>query len=145
MTLLDRQKQIVTEFSGLKDWEDRYKKLIELGKLLPDLPDDKKTDDSKVKGCQSQVWMHAQLVDGKVLFEADSDALLVRGLVYMLLKVYSGAKPEEIVSTPPDFVKDIGLESKLSPSRANGLYSMIKQMKYYAMAFQSLQSQKRSH
>ena len=100
MTLLERQKQIVTEFSGLKDWEERYKKLIELGKLLPDLPDDKKSEDSKVKGCQSQVWMHARLDDGKVLYEADSDALLVRGLVYMLLKVYSGAKPEEIVSTP---------------------------------------------
>ena len=143
MSVIERQQQIVKEFPSLTDWEDRYRKLIELGKKLPDLPDGKKTEDSRVKGCQSQVWMHARLEDGKVLFEADSDALVVRGLVYMLLKVYSGAQPAEIVSTPPDFVKEIGLESKLSPSRANGLFSMIKQMKYYAMAFQSLQSLRR--
>ncbi len=145
MTLLERQKQIVAEFSGLSDWEARYKKLIEFGKHLPELPDAKKTEDSKVKGCQSQVWMHARLEDERVIFEADSDALLVRGLVAMLVKMYSGARPEEIISTPPDFVKDIGLESKLSPSRANGLFSMIKQMKYYAMAFQSLLAQTRQN
>jgi cysteine desulfuration protein SufE len=137
MDLSARQKQIVQEFSGFSDWEARYKKLIELGKQLPDLPDSKKTEESKVKGCQSQVWMHARLDDGRVFYEADSDALLVRGLVSMLLKVYSGSTPLEIISTPPDFVKEIGLESKLSPSRANGLFSMIKQMKYYAMAFQA--------
>jgi cysteine desulfuration protein SufE len=140
MDLIAKQKQIVSEFSGLSDWEDRYKKLIELGKALPDLPDSKKTEDSKVKGCQSQVWMHARLEDGRVIYEADSDALLVRGIVAMLLKVYSGSTPAEIISTPPDFVKEIGLESKLSPSRANGLFSTIKQMKYYAMAFQAMQS-----
>jgi cysteine desulfuration protein SufE len=138
MDLVERQKQIVSEFSGFSDWEDRYRKLIELGKQLPDLPDSKKTEDAKVKGCQSQVWIHARLENGRVIFEADSDALLVRGLVAMLLKVYSGATPAEIIATPPDFVKEIGLESKLSPSRANGLFSMIKQMKYYALAFQSM-------
>ncbi|MGZ6480491.1 MAG: SufE family protein [Bdellovibrionales bacterium] len=136
--LLDRQKKIVAEFSGLSNWEDRYKKLIELGKALPDLPDEKKLEDYKVKGCQSQVWFHAKLVDGKVIFEADSDALLVRGLVALLLRIYSDATPDEILVTPPDFVKEIGLESKLSPSRANGLFSMIKQIKYYAMAFQAM-------
>lgn len=140
MTLAERQKQIVAEFQSLTDWEDRYKKLIELGKALPDLPEGKKSDDFKVKGCQSQVWMHARLEDGRVKFEADSDALLVRGLVALLLRVYSDATPAEILSTPPDFVKEIGLESKLSPSRANGLFSMIKQMKFYAMAFQAMQS-----
>jgi cysteine desulfuration protein SufE len=135
MSLKDRQNEIVAEFSGLTDWEDRYKKLIELGKALPNLPDSKKLDDFKVKGCQSQVWIHARMEDGHILFEADSDALLVRGLVALLLRVYSNATPAEILSTPPDFVKEIGLESKLSPSRANGLISMIKQMKFYAMAF----------
>jgi cysteine desulfuration protein SufE len=135
MSLKDRQNEIVAEFSGLTDWEDRYKKLIELGKALPELPDSKKLEDFKVKGCQSQVWIHARMEDGRILFEADSDALLVRGLVALLLRVYSNATPAEIMATPPDFVKEIGLESKLSPSRANGLFSMIKQMKFYAMAF----------
>lgn len=135
---MDRQKEIVREFENLSTWEDRYKKLIEIGKVLPELPAAKKLEDYKVKGCQSQVWMYAKLSDGKVIFEADSDALLVRGLVALLLRIYSNATPAEILTTPPDFVKDIGLESKLSPSRANGLLSMIKQMKYYAMAFQSL-------
>jgi cysteine desulfuration protein SufE len=137
MGLKERQAAVVAEFSGLGDWEDRYKKLIEIGKALPDLPDSKKLEDFKVKGCQSQVWMHARLENGKIVFEADSDALLVRGLVALLLKVYSNATPKEILETPPDFVKEIGLENKLSPSRANGLFSMIKQMKFYAMAFQA--------
>ena len=138
MTLADRQKQIVGEFAGLASWEDRYKKLIEIGRALPELPDAKKTEDNKVKGCQSQVWIQARVENGRVLFEGDSDALLVRGLVALLLRVYSDATPDEILSTPPDFVKEVGLESKLSPSRANGLYSMIKQIKYYALAYQAL-------
>lgn len=136
MTLAERQNEVVAEFAGLADWEQRYKKLIELGKQLPDLPDEKKLEDFKVKGCQSQVWMHARMENGRIYFEADSDALLVRGLVALLLRVYSGATPQEILTTPPDFVREIGLENKLSPSRANGLFSMIKQMKFYAMAFQ---------
>ncbi len=139
VTLSERQKQIVAEFAGLHDWEERYKKLIEIGKSLPELPDAKKLEDFKVKGCQSQVWMHARLEDGRIIFEGDSDALLVRGLVALLLRVYSDATPTEILNTPPEFVKQIGLESKLSPSRANGLFSMIKQIKFYAMAF-SLQA-----
>lgn len=143
MNLMDRQKQIVAEFSGLNDWEDRYKKLIEFGKQLPELPDAKKTEEARIKGCQSQVWMHARLEGGNVVYEADSDALLVRGLVALLLRLYSGAGPEEIIRTAPDFVKEIGLESKLSPSRANGLFSMIKQIKYYAMAYQAMQAQQR--
>lgn len=135
MNIQERQKQIVAEFANLTDWEDRYKKLIEIGKALPELPDAKKLEDFKVKGCQSQVWIHARMEDGRVVFEADSDAILVRGLVALLLRVYSDATPAEILNTPPEFVKDIGLESKLSPSRANGLFSMIKQIKFYAMAF----------
>lgn len=138
MDMKQRQQAVIAEFSGLADWEDRYKKLIELGKVLPELPENKKLEDFKVKGCQSQVWIHARLEGGRVIFEADSDALLVRGLVALLLRVYSDATPKEILETHPDFVKEIGLESKLSPSRANGLFSMVKQMKYYAMAFASL-------
>lgn len=137
MNIVDRQSQVVREFENLSSWEDRYKKLIELGKALPDLPDDMKLEDFKVKGCQSQVWMHARLENGKVIFAADSDAILVRGLVALLLRVYSDATPAEILSTAPEFVKQIGLEGKLSPSRANGLFSMIKQMKFYALAFQA--------
>jgi cysteine desulfuration protein SufE len=138
MSILERQKAVVDEFQGISSWEDRYKKIIEIGKALPELPEAKKLDDYKVKGCQSQVWMHAGFEKGKIIFEADSDALIVRGLVALLLRIYSGASPDEILATPPDFIKDIGLESKLSPSRANGLYAMVKQMKFYAMAFQSI-------
>jgi cysteine desulfuration protein SufE len=140
MTIQERQKQVVAEFAGIQDWEGRYQKIIEIGKKLPELAEAKKLEDYKVKGCQSQVWMHAKLEDGKIVFEADSDALIVRGLVALLLRVYSGSSPKEVLETPPDFIKDIGLETKLSPSRANGLFSMVKQMKFYAMAFQSLQN-----
>ncbi len=136
LSVAERQTQVVAEFAGRTDWEDRYKLLIEIGKSLPDLPAEKRLEDFKVKGCQSQVWIHARFQDGRVYFEADSDALLVKGLVALLLRVYSGATPQEILQTPPDFVRDIGLESKLSPSRANGLISMIKQMRFYALAFQ---------
>ena len=137
MTLQERQKQIVAEFAGLTDWEDRYKKLIEIGKALPDLPDDLKTEECKVKGCQRQVWMNARMENGRVIYSADSDALLVRGLVALLLRVFSDATPKEILEAQPDFVREIGLESKLSPSRANGLFSMIKQIKFFAIAFAS--------
>lgn len=139
MNLTERQNQIVQEFQNVSDWEGRYKRLIELGKALPDLPEELKTDDFKVKGCQSQVWIHAKLENDLVIFSADSDALLVRGLVALLLRIYSRATPREILETPITFVREIGLESKLSPSRANGLLSMIKQIKFYALAFGSLQ------
>lgn len=138
-SLMDRQKQLVSEFSKLSSWEDRYKHLIGVGKELPAMNDEKKLDEVKVKGCQSQVWLHARLDDQqRIHFEADSDAMIVRGLVAVLLRVYSDATPDEILSTPPDFIKEIGFETNLSPSRANGLYSMIKQIMYYATAFKSL-------
>jgi len=135
MNLIERQNQIVSEFENLPDWEARYKKLIEIGKALPGLPDEKKLEDFKVKGCQSQVWIHARVENGKIFFDADSDALLVRGLIALLLRVYSNATPAEILAAAPDFVGKIGLESKLTPSRANGLFAMIKQIKFYALAF----------
>ena len=140
MSVRERQAEVVEEFSRLATWEDRYKKLIELGKSLPPLDDARKTEDARIRGCQSQVWMHGHLDGGRVRFEADSDAILVRGIVALLLRVYSDQSPTDIMTTPPDFVKQIGLESKLSPSRANGLFAMIKQMKYFALAFNAAAS-----
>lgn len=132
-----RQEALVQEFEALASWEDRYKKLIELGRKLADMPEELKTESNKVKGCQSQVWLFAKLNEqGEMLLWGDSDALLVKGLVAVLLRVYSGAKPEEILQTPPEFLKTLGFESHLSPSRANGLHSMLKQIKFFATAFQ---------
>lgn len=122
------------------DWEKKYEKLIELGKKWPGLSESEKNDDIKVKGCQSQVWIKAELKDGKVIFKGDSDALIVRGLVALVLSVYTNEAPDIILKTEPYFVKDLGFDTGLSPSRTNGLFSMIKQIKYYAAAFQYLLS-----
>ena len=141
-TLKERADQMSDEFAKLSTWEDRYKKIIALGKSLPYLPEEMRTEDVKVKGCQSQVWLHAKLnPQGEIEFQGDSDALLVKGLVALLLKIYSGSTPEEILTTPPDFLKSIGFEGNLSPSRANGLFSMLKQIRYYAAAFGMLKNQ----
>lgn len=132
----ERQHQIIEEFQSLKDWEDRYKKIIEMGRQLPDMPEDLKTEENKVKGCQSQVWLHAQLTThGEMILQGDSDAMIVKGLVAMLLRVYSGVNPNEILKTPPEFLRALGFESHLSPSRANGLHAMLKQIRLYATAF----------
>ncbi|PIS11816.1 MAG: Fe-S metabolism protein SufE [Bdellovibrio sp. CG10_big_fil_rev_8_21_14_0_10_47_8] len=137
-----RSDQAAKDFQNLNSWEDRYKKIISMGKSLPDLPDTLRTEESKVKGCQSQVWLHAKLnSQGDIEFQGDSDALLVKGLVALLLQIYSGVTPEEILSTPPDFLKAIGFEGNLSPSRANGLFAMIKQIRYFATAFAMLKKQ----
>jgi cysteine desulfuration protein SufE len=134
--IVDRQKQIISEFEALSDWEDRYRKIIEMGRQLGDMPEDLKTEDNKVKGCQSQVWLYAQLnSQGEMLIQGDSDAMIVKGLVALLLRVYSGAKPDEILQSPPEFLKALGFEGHLSPSRANGLHSMLKQIRLYATAF----------
>ena len=135
----ERQAKLIEEFNALPNWEDRYKRLIELGKALPEMPAALHDEKFKVRGCQSQVWLHAELTPEKaVRFQADSDALIVKGLVAVLLMVYSNAKPEEILSASPQFLKDLGFEGHLSPSRANGLYAMLKQILYYAQAFQAL-------
>lgn len=139
MNIQDRQKAIVTEFSQLESWEDRYKKIIELGKALPAMPEELKTESNIVKGCQSQVWLSASLNEhGEVVLLGDSDALIVKGLVSLLLSLYSGSAPAEILQTPPEFLKTLGFEGNLSPSRANGLHSMLKQIKLYATAFDYL-------
>jgi cysteine desulfuration protein SufE len=137
--VVKRQEKLAQEFAQAGDWEARYKLLIEKGKHLPALPPEIMTDTYKVKGCQSQVWLHAGLSpDGRVELRADSDALIAKGLVAVLLEVYSNTKPDEILAAPTTFLKDLGFEGGLSPSRANGLYAMLKQILYYAQAFQAL-------
>lgn len=131
----ERQKKIISEFSNISDWEVRYKKIIEMGKSLSQLPEEFYVEDLKVKGCQSQVWLKADFVDEKVFFRGDSDALIVKGLLSLVLYVYSGSTPEEIISTSPEFIKILGFEKNLTPSRTNGLFSMIKQIKFYGTAY----------
>lgn len=140
MSIEVKAQEMVAMFSKVADWEQKYEKLIELGKAWPGISEELKTEDLKVKGCQSQVWIKAELKDGKVFFIGDSDAIIVRGLVALVLSVYSGQSPSEIMKYDASFLKDIGLDSGLSPSRTNGLYSMIKQIKYYATAFDYLLS-----
>ena len=140
MTVIERQKSIVNEFAGLADWEAKYKRIIELGKKLPAFPEEFQTEQLKVKGCQSQVWLKAELLPtGEVLFRGDSDALIVKGLLALVLNVFSQSKPQEILEAPMEFLKELGLESHLSPSRSNGVFAMIKQMRLYAQAFLMMQ------
>lgn len=145
MTELEqRQSELEREFSVLQSWEDRYKKIIMMGKDLPEFPEDLRKEENKVKGCQSQVWLHASIHEGKVCFVGDSDALIVKGLLAVVLKVYTKASPNEILNHPPDFVKSLGFESHLTPTRTGGLFAIIKQIFYYATAFQALQSHMRT-
>jgi len=139
MGINERQQQIIDEFSAMADWEDRYKRIIEYGREIAPMDEQHKIDKNKVKGCQSTVWLHAQLQDGVVQYQGDSDAMIVRGLIALLLKVYSGATPAEIVATPPSFVDATGLAGHLSQTRANGLAAMVKQIKMYAAVFQAMQ------
>jgi cysteine desulfuration protein SufE len=142
MTLAERQAHVVNKFAQITDWEERYKRIIQMGQQLAAYPDEFRSDDFKVKGCQSQVWLHAHLNDQKqVILQADSDALIVKGLVAVLIEVYSGSTPGEILGASVDFLKQMGLENHLSPSRSNGLYSMLKQIMYYATAFQFMLKQ----
>ncbi|MEC7488915.1 MAG: SufE family protein [Pseudomonadota bacterium] len=133
-------KEIVDEFEFFDDWIQRYEYIIELGKALEGLPDEKKDDAHRVPGCQSQVWFYARQEDGHIHFDADSDAMIVRGLIAMLLRVYSGRTPEEIIGTPPEFFEVLQLGSHLSGSRANGLHAMVVRIHAYAKAFREQQS-----
>lgn len=145
MSLGERQKSITAEFSKLTDWEERYKKIVSMGKAMPDLPENLKTEESKVKGCQSQVWFHASLdQQNRMQLQGDSDALLVKGLVALLIQVYNNSTPAEVLSNPPHFLKDLGFETHLSPSRANGLHSMVKQIQHFALAFSVLLQKNKS-
>ncbi len=138
MTIVERQQKIVDEFGAISDWEERHKRIIEYGRKMPPMAAEHQVDKNKVKGCQSTVWLHANLKDGRVEFAGDSDAMIVRGLVALVLNVYSGATPAEILATPPTFIEKTGLMSHLSQTRANGLASVIKQIKFYALAFDAL-------
>ncbi len=129
------QEEIIDEFSMFDDWMQRYEYMIELGKDLPLIDPEKKTEDRLIKGCQSNVWLDAELSEGKVVYTADSDAIITKGIIAILLRVYSNQRPEDIVNADESFIDDIGLKAHLSPTRANGLVSMIKQLKWYALAF----------
>ncbi|MCW9708770.1 SufE family protein [Fodinibius salsisoli] len=135
--ILDTQQQIIKEFESLSDWTERYKHIIKQGRNLDPLDEQYKVDENLVRGCQSQVWLHTRLEDGKVIFEADSDAAITKGLVALMVRFYSDQTPKDIIATSPTFIKKIGMQEHLSPTRSNGLASMVKQMKIYAMAYQS--------
>ena len=129
------QDEIIEEFGGMEDWMDRYAYIIELGNSLDALDESLKTPDNLIEGCQSRLWLNAQYNDGVVTYRADSDAIIVKGIVAMLIRVLSGQKPQDIVDADLYFIDRIGLRDHLSPTRSNGLLSMLKNMKAYAMAF----------
>jgi len=136
MSIKEKQQELIDDFAFLSDWEQKYEYIIDLGKELKGLPEEKKNEDILIKGCQSQVWLDAELREGKIFFLADSDGILPKGIISLLVGVYSGHTAEEILAADFDFISKIGLQEFLSPSRANGLASMIKQIKFYAVAYQ---------
>ncbi len=137
MTIKEIQEEIVDEFSMFDDWMQRYEYMIELGKSLPTIEEKYKTDDNIIKGCQSKVWVHAELNDNKLAFTADSDAIITKGIIAILIRAFSNHTPAEIIDADTQFIDEIGLKEHLSPTRANGLVSMIKQLKLYAIAYQT--------
>ena len=137
MEIQEIENEITDEFSMYDDWMGRYEHIIEMGKSLPIIEDKYKTDDRLIKGCQSKVWLYSELQDGKVFFKADSDAIITKGLVAMMVRVLSEHTPDEIINAKMDFVERIGLKEHLSPTRANGLVNMIKQMKLDALAYKA--------
>ncbi len=137
MTIKEIQEEIIDEFSMFDDWMDRYEYIIELGKSLPIIEDAHKLDENLIKGCQSKVWLYSELDADKIKFTADSDAILTKGIVALLLRVFSEQKPADILTAETTFIDQIGLKEHLSPTRANGLVSMVKQIKLYAIAQQT--------
>jgi cysteine desulfuration protein SufE len=137
MTIKEIQNEIVDEFSMFDDWMQRYEYIIELGKGLPLIDKKFKTEENIIKGCQSKVWLQGEETEGKIVFTADSDAILTKGIIAILIRVFSNQKPAAILEANTDFIDEIGLKEHLSPTRANGLVSMIKQIKMYALAFEA--------
>jgi cysteine desulfuration protein SufE len=137
MTIEETEQEIINEFEQFDEWLDKYNFIIELGKSLPLISEEYKTDQYVITGCQSKVWLHASVQDGNIFFEADSDAIITKGIVGLLIRVLSGQSPDDILNAKLDFVDKIGLHEHLSPTRSNGLTSMIKQMKFYALAFKT--------
>jgi cysteine desulfuration protein SufE len=141
MTIEEIQQAIIEEFSVFEDWMDKYAYLIELGNELEPIDAKYKIDDNLIRGCQSRVWLHPEKDGDKILFEAESDAIIVKGLVALLLRVLSNRSPKEIIGADLHFIDDIGLKQHLSPTRSNGLLAMVKQMKLYALAYEKLSQQ----
>lgn len=137
MTIEETQEEIVADFAMFDDWTERYEHIIALGKSLPLIEEQYKTENHLIKGCQSRVWVHAGLEDGKVVFTADSDAIITKGIIAILIRVFSNREPKAIIEANTGFIDAIGLKEHLSPTRANGLVSMIKQLKMYAVAYQA--------
>ena len=137
MTIEAIQEELIEEFSMFEDWMQRYEYMIDLGKSLPLIDENLKKDDKLIKGCQSKVWLNSEMKDGKIIFTADSDAIITKGIIAVLVRVFSNQKPQAILDANTDFIDEIGLKEHLSPTRANGLVSMIKQMKIYALAYQT--------
>jgi cysteine desulfuration protein SufE len=137
-TIRQREDEIIDEFSLFDSWEEKYEYIIDLGKKLLPLEDKFKVEDNIIKGCQSTVWLVSDFKDGKVFYKADSDAVIVKGLVSMLIKVLSGNEPDEILKAKLDFIKDIGMMTHLAQTRSNGLLAMVKQIKNYALAYKSV-------
>ena len=138
MTIAEKQQEIINKFAELDDWDDKYALLIKIGKEQKEFPEELRTDKNKIDGCQSQVWFNAKYDDGKIFFDADSDSSIVKGLTALVVEVYSGHSPSEILSSPPDFISKIGIDKHLSPTRKNGLGAMLKQIQMYAVAFNAL-------
>lgn len=136
-SIQEKQNEIIEEFSMLEDWTDKYQYIIDAGQELPELDDQYKTEENKVKGCQSQVWLHTDMDQGKVVYEADSDAMITKGLISMLVRVLSNEDPESILNTELYFIDNVGMREHLSPTRSNGLSAMVKQMKTYALAYKA--------
>lgn len=137
MSIKDIQEEIVGEFSMFDDWMQRYEYMIELGKSLPLIDEEYKTDDNLIKGCQSKVWVHAELKGDKLCFTSDSDAIITKGIIAILVRAFSNQSPKDIIEADTQFIDEIGLKEHLSPTRANGLVNMIKQLKMYAIAYQT--------
>jgi len=140
MTIEEIQKEIIEDFDLFEDWMQRYEFIIDTGKSLPLISDQNKSDDNLIKGCQSKVWLHADYENEKLIFSADSDAILTKGIISLLLRVYSQQTPKDILEADPFFIDEIGLKEHLSPTRANGLLSMVKQIKLLALAYQTKNS-----
>ena len=135
MKISNIQNEIIAEFDIFDTWMDKYEYLIELGKSVPKINEENKKEENIIKGCQSKVWLHAEKQDGLVRFYADSDAIITKGIISLLIRAFSNQKPEDIINASLDFIDDIGLRQHLSPNRANGLNNMIKKIKFYAIAF----------
>lgn len=137
MTIKAIQEELIDEFAMFENWEERYQYMIDLGKTLPIIDEEYKTQENIIKGCQSKVWVHAEMDNDKVVFTADSDAIITKGIIAILIRVFSNQNPQDIIEADTGFIDEIGLKEHLSPTRANGLVSMIKQLKMYAIAYQT--------